>query len=116
MSDMIPITQIISCAIDTAQNYYNVVFNNNTLDYDRFIVHMKFLSQRLIRKQYISDNDSNFHNMIAKHYKNDFDCAKKIGAQIEKEFNLVFPKSEQIFLTVHLHRLSISMGLEQEEE
>ena len=54
--------------------------------------------------------------MIAKHYKNDFDCAKKIGAQIEKEFNLVFPKSEQIFLTVHLHRLSISMGLEQEEE
>ena len=41
---------------------------------------------------------------------------KKIGAQIEKEFNLVFPKSEQIFLTVHLHRLSISMGLEQEEE
>lgn len=116
MSDMIPITQIISCAIDTAQNYYNVVFNNNSLDYDRFIVHMKFLSQRLIRKQYISDNDSNFHNMIAKHYKNDFDCAKKIGAQIEKEFNLVFPKSEQIFLTVHLHRLSISMGLEQEEE
>ena len=116
MSDIIPITKIISRSIEIAQDYYNGEFNEHTLDYDRFIVHMKFLSQRLVRKQYISDNDSNFHNMIANHYENDFKCAKEIGKQIEKEFNLVFPKSEQIFLTVHLHRLSISMGLEKEEE
>lgn len=116
MSDMIPITRIISKVIETAQTYYNIQFNEHTLDYDRFIVHLKFLSQRLLRQQYIAENDSNFHNMIVKHYPNDYKCSEQIADVIKKDFGLIFPKSEKIFLTVHLHRLSISIGLEKEEE
>lgn len=115
MSDMIRITELIREVITQAQAYYDVTFDEQSVDYERFLLHLKFLSQRLFQRRYATENDTSFHNMIATHYANDFRCAQQIAAHIQLLFGLTFPVSEQIFLTVHLHRLSIAMGLSGKE-
>ena len=87
-----------------------------SVDYERFVVHLKFLAQRLFQGRYAPDGDTGFQNLIARHYAADYECAQAIGQHIRETFDLNFPSSEQFFLTVHLHRLSVSMGLSTEEE
>lgn len=116
MSDMVPITELICEIIAESQAYYGICFDKQLVDYERFILHLKFLGQRLFQKRYATEDDTAFHNMIATHYPNDFCCAQRIAAHIACQFGMHVPISEQIFLTVHLHRLSVSMGLPQKKE
>lgn len=116
MADMVPITKLIREVVTYAQAYYGVTFDETSVDYERFVVHLKFLAQRLFQGRYAPDGDVGFQNLIARHYAADYECAQAIGQHIREMFDLNFPNSEQFFLTVHLHRLSVSMGLSTEEE
>ncbi len=115
MSDMVQITELIREVIAQSQAYYGVHFDEQSVDYGRFLLHLKFLSQRLLQRRYATEGDTAFYNMIATHYADDFRCAQQIAAHIAARFGLRVPTSEQIFLTVHLHRLSIAMGIAGKE-
>lgn len=115
MSDMVQITELIREVIAQSQAYYGVQFDDQSVDYERFLLHLKFLSQRLLQRRYATEGDTGFYNMIATHYADDFRCAQQIAAHIMTQFGLKIPTSEQIFLTVHLHRLSIAMGIAGKE-
>ncbi|MDU6535882.1 MAG: hypothetical protein E6517_10625, partial [Intestinibacter bartlettii] len=49
MSGMIKITTFMQEVIDIVKNYYNIVLNEDSLDFGRFITHLKYFSQRLFR-------------------------------------------------------------------
>lgn len=115
MSDMVQITELIREVIAQSQAYYGVSFDEQSVDYERFLLHLKFLGQRLLQRRYATEGDTGFYNMIVTHYADDFRCAQQIAAHISDQFGLIVPTSEQIFLTVHLHRLSVSMGLSGKE-
>lgn len=115
MSDMMQITELIREVTTQAQAYYGVSFDEQSVDYERFLIHLKFLGQRLFQRRYATEGDTSFYDMIATHYAEDFRCAQQIAAHIAAHFGLTVPTSEQIFLTVHLHRLSVSMGLSGKE-
>lgn len=116
MSDMVQITELIREVIAQSQAYYGVQFDEQSVDYERFLLHLKFLSQRLLKRRYATEGDTGFYNMIATHYADDFRCAQQIAAHIASRFGVTVPTSEQIFLTVHLHRLSVAMGIAGEEQ
>lgn len=115
MSDMVSITELIREVIAQSQAYYGVSFDEQSVDYERFVLHLKFLGQRLLQRRYATEGDTGFYTMIATNYAEDFRCAKQIAAHIADQFELIVPTSEQIFLTVHLHRLSVAMGLSGKE-
>lgn len=116
MSDIMPITELIREILAESQAYYGVSFDKQSIDYERFVLHLKFLGQRLFQRRYAAEDDTVFQNMIATHYPKDFRCAQNIASHIASQFGLQVPISEQIFLTVHLHRLSVSMGVSEEKE
>ena len=116
MSDMVPITELIREIVSVVQDYYGSPINQHTMDYERFIVHLKFLGQRLFHaKGHAEELDTALQNMIVQHYEQDYQCAQKIAEHLQKTFGIRLPCGEMTFLTVHLHRLSLSMGLTTEE-
>lgn len=115
MSDMVPITELIREVMVRSQAYYGVSFDEQSVDYERFVLHLKFLGQRLLRRRYATEGDAGFYTMITTNYAEDFRCAQQIASHIADRFGLVVPTSEQIFLTIHLHRLSVAMGLSGKE-
>lgn len=115
MSDMVPITELIREVITQSQNYYGVSFDEKTVDYERFVVHLKFLGQRLLHRRYATEGDAGFYTMIATNYAEDLQCAQQIATHIADRFGLIVPTCEQIFLTIHLHRLSVAIGLSRKE-
>lgn len=116
MSDMVRITEMIRKIVSEVQAYYDVALDEQSLDYGRFLTHLKFLGQRITQNRYAPDDDSEFQNMIVRRYQHDYHCAERIRAALSESFGIQLPPEEMTFLTIHLHRLALSMGATNPKE
>lgn len=116
MADMVRITQMIRKIVSAVQDYYGVALDEQSLDYGRFLTHLKFLGQRITQNRYAPADDSEFQNMIVRRYQHDYRCAERIRAELEEAFAIQLPPEEMTFLTIHLHRLALSMGATNQKE
>lgn len=109
MGDMLSITMMIQGIIGIVEEYYKISLNQETLDYGRFITHLKFLGQRIFKNQTMQEDDSDFTLMIRKlvqdKYPKDFLCAKRIQSYIQSNFNHLLSSEEMFFLMTHLGKL-----------
>jgi Transcriptional antiterminator len=109
MGDMLSITKMIQGIIDIIEGDYKITLNKDTLDYGRFITHLKFLGQRIFNNQTMHENDSDFtrmiHNLIQEKYPKDFLCAKRIQSYIQENFGHLLSNEEMFFLMTHLGKL-----------
>ena len=107
MSDMVRITEFIRETLAVVERYYGRTPDEQSLDYGRFITHLKFLGQRIFKKKTLSDSGDDFLGaMIRKRYASDYTCAEQIGARVQELFDIPLSNEELVFLTIHLHRLS----------
>jgi len=108
MNNMFDITELIQAVTEIVQNYYKIELDRESLDYSRFITHMKFFGQRVFKNKIAENDDAVFHEMIKQRYKNDYECSVKIRGYILAKYNRMITEEEMIFLTVHLRRISKS--------
>lgn len=106
MPNTIDITKLIQNVLKIIKYNYQIELDEESLNYERFITHLKFFAQRIIMNKTNKDEDEEFHDMIKKQYSDDYKCAEKIAIAIEKEFKTKVPQEELIYLTVHLNRIT----------
>jgi len=106
MNDMVYITEMIQAVTEIVKKYYNIELNTNSLNYSRFITHMKFFGQRVFKNKLVVDDDTTLQNMIKERYRFDYNCAVKIRGYILARYNKKISEEEMMFLTVHLRRIS----------
>lgn len=86
--------------------HYHIEFiqDENDLNYQRLITHLKFFVQRIInRKQHEADNI--LFDIVTKNYPKAYEITEKIQIYITKKTNYVISKDELTYLTIHLQRL-----------
>lgn len=109
MSEMVNITKMIQGIIEIIESHYHCVLDQNSLDYGRFITHLKFLGQRIFKNETIQEKDSDFtqtlQKLIQEQYPKDFLCAKRIQSYVKGEFGHLLSNEEMFFLMTHLGRL-----------
>ncbi|MBP1756000.1 MAG: transcription antiterminator LicT [Firmicutes bacterium] len=109
MGDMVNITKMIQGIIDIIEDHYKITLDQETLDYGRFVTHLKFLGQRIFKNQTMQENDSDFtrmiRNLIQEKYPKDFLCAKRIQSYIQGNFEHLLSNEEMFFLMTHLGKL-----------
>lgn len=109
ISDMVNITKMIQGVIEIVENHYKITLNQESLDYGRFVTHLKFLGQRIFRNQTLQEDDSDFtlmiRNLIQENYPKEFLCAKRIQSYIQGNFGHLLSNEEMFFLMTHLGKL-----------
>lgn len=109
MGDMVNITKMIQGIIDIIEDHYKITLDQETLDYGRFVTHLKFLGQRIFKNETMQENDSDFtrmiRNLIQEKYPKDFLCAKRIQSYIQGNFDHLLSNEEMFFLMIHLGKL-----------
>ena len=109
MSVMYDITKLIQGALEVVEYYYQRKFDRESLDFNRFIVHLRFFAQRLFQAapSYTDEYDNEFRDMIrrsrARHYK----CAQHIAEYIRNAYQKEVSDAELIYLTIHLKRINL---------
>lgn len=107
MSSMFNITKLIQKIIDIVKDYYKISLDEESLNYARFITHLKFFGQRVFNNKISKDDDVTFQKMVRDRYAHDYQCAVKIREYVEETYKKTISEEEMTFLTVHLKRISI---------
>lgn len=106
MGSMIKITYFIQEILDIVRNYYSIELNEDSLDFARFITHLKYFAQRLFNNKSTESQDFQLQKMIKENYSQDYACAKQIKEFIHNQYKLDLTGEEMMFLTIHLRRIS----------
>ena len=79
-------------------------FNENDLNYQRLVTHLKFFVQRIAAKtQYTADNS--LYSIVVKSYPKAFELVAKIRDYVEIKTSYAVYNDELTYLTIHLQRL-----------
>lgn len=111
MSVMYDITRLIDEAVQVVEYYYKKQFDRESLDFSRFVVHLRYFAQRLLSNQMLADGqeeqDASFYQLIAKTCQKHYQCAKCIADYIQNTYQKELSEGELIYLTIHLKRINM---------
>ncbi|MDE6261535.1 MAG: PRD domain-containing protein [Oscillospiraceae bacterium] len=109
MSVMYDITKLIQGALDVVEYYYQKKFDRESLDFNRFIVHLRYFAQRLFQAapSHPDEYDDEFQEMIRRSCKQHYKCAQHIAEYIRNAYQKEVSDAELIYLTIHLKRINL---------
>lgn len=98
------ITQIMQEITNVIKYYYGVTFDEESVYYYRFITHLKYFAERLLKNTSYDNNEDDLLEVIKVKYKNAYNCIEKIGEFINKKYNYNLTDEEKLYLTIHVER------------
>lgn len=110
MSVMYDITRLIDGAVQVVEYYYQKQFDRESLDFSRFVVHLRYFAQRLFQDKMMPDTedeaDTAFRRMIAKSCARHYKCAQCVAEYVKNTWHKQLSQEELIYLTIHLKRVA----------
>lgn len=106
ISDVYTITYIMQevCAIVRA--CFDLTFDEDSLDYYRFITHLKFFAQRVLNDLHYEDDSHELLEAIRLKHADAYACALKVKNFMMDKYKYVIGSEELLYLTVHIARLT----------
>lgn len=105
LSNIKQISSIIQDVLNIVKYHFNIDFDEDSLNYFRFVTHLKFFAQRLMKHTHLEGEDDFLYKMIKQQYPTSFECTQKIEMYIEKHFNLTLSNEEKLYITIHIERV-----------
>ena len=109
MDDVYKITKLINGCIEIAEYYCKEKFDRDSVEFERFLAHLKYLAQRLFQNKPLPNalnDDDAFAIMIRKTCAEQYKCALCIHEYIAKTYRKSINSDELITLTIHLKKLT----------
>ena len=86
--------------------HFHMEFDEQSLDYERFITHLKFFIQRVFSGNTIEGENDKFFIMIKEQYKEEYTCALKVYDYFRNNYDLALSNEEMIYFTIHIQRVT----------
>lgn len=84
---------------------FNIMLDEDTLSYERFVTHLKFFIQRAIDKSYYPTEENDLYDFYRRKCPKAYDCARKIRTYMEEKTGNTVTDEEMMYLTVHISRV-----------
>lgn len=94
--------------LDIVTRELGIRLAEGSLHYERFITHVKFLLQRVYRKELLPDEESELAEMMKKKYPKEYACSEKIADYIEEAAGCRLSAEEIMYLSIHIRRIAMA--------
>jgi beta-glucoside operon transcriptional antiterminator len=105
MPNVVNITKLIQDVLNIVKYHFKIDIDEDSLNYFRFLTHLKFFAQRLFGGTSLVSKDDFLYEMMKEKYKDAFVCVKKIRDYIQKEHGQDLTKEEMAYLAIHIERV-----------
>lgn len=105
-------TKIIKDVLNIIKYYFSIELDEDDLNYDRLLTHLKYFAKRIVNNNQHNSTDSSFVKVISSTYPEEYSCAIKIGEHILMHNNYEINDDELVYLTMHIQRV-ISVAREK---
>jgi len=106
MSDTIQITQLTKEIVKIIQTIFELTLDKTTINYSRFITHLRYFIIRQKRKQAVSEMDVSLREIIKSRYMKSYACVLIIKDMLKREFNWSILEDELVYLIIHIERIT----------
>ena len=108
INDTFAMTNMIQGILELVKQEMGIEFDEESLHYERFVTHLKFLAQRLYRHELLKDEEIEFAKLMEGKYPGEYECSKHIAEYIEKEYGGQISGEEIMFLAIHIKRVCMT--------
>ena len=115
VKDTLKITEFLEDVMEQIKNYFHLEIDTQSLSYERFITHLKFLSIKLFASERMDDMNDDVQEMIQKICPEEYQCAGYIKTFIKERYKKDMTSAEVAYLTMHIERIRKS-SIEKGEE
>ncbi|MCC0751821.1 PRD domain-containing protein [Clostridioides sp. ZZV13-5731] len=97
--------KIVNVILQIIHYHFSIVYSKESFYYMRFVMHLKAFSQRFLSNEPSKEKIDFIYNQVRKNCKEEYECVKKIGAYIYKEYSRELPRQEELYLMIHIHKI-----------
>ena len=106
MPILMDITKLIQEILNIVKYNFNIEFDEESLNYYRFITHLKFFAQRMFNnKVYKDEKDNDLFEIVKEKYYESYKCVNKVQKFIVEKYNYNLTKEEMLYLIIHTEKL-----------
>lgn len=106
MTNTVDMTKVIQDILTIVKYHFKIEYDENALNYYRFITHLKFFAHRLVKgNHYKNENEDDLLNIIKDKYPEAYKCSEKIRKFVEKQYRYELTDEELLYLTIHIERV-----------
>ena len=113
LRDALKFPNLLKDILDIVKNELKIELDEDSLHYERFVTHVKFLLHRIYRKELLPDEEQELVQRMRKKYPQEYICSQKVAEYIEKATGSKISGEEVMYLSIHIRRVTMS---EEEEE
>ncbi|MCB5952606.1 PRD domain-containing protein [Enterococcus sp. BWT-B8] len=107
--DAVSLTQLIEEILTVIKYTLRINFVENDIYFQRFITHLKFFSERVLRDNPVDQEENQIENelfsLVSKQYPEAFEATKKVSELLKTRRDYDISKDEQVYITIHLARI-----------
>ncbi|PLT33337.1 BglG family transcription antiterminator LicT [Bacillus sp. V5-8f] len=103
--NVVNITKLVQDVLNIVKYHFRVELDEESLNYFRFLTHLKFFAQRLLNGTSMDRADDFLYDLIKDKHKEVFECTQKIKAFVESEYKRELTKEEMAYLALHIERV-----------
>ena len=92
--------------VDIVEHDLGILLDESSLHYERFVTHIKFLIQRIYRKELLSSEDRVLSLLMQRKYPREYQCSLKVAEYIMQATGSRLSEEEIMYLSVHIRRVS----------
>ena len=95
-------TRLIFQIQNIVKYWFAISIDENSLNYQRFVTHLKFFAQRVMAGEVLDNDDAELFEQIPKRYEKTLTCVHAISEFVSKNYKHTMSSSEKLYLTVHI--------------
>ncbi|SFO40521.1 PRD domain-containing protein [Anaerocolumna aminovalerica] len=100
------IIETVKDILDIVKYNFKINYNEESTAYSRFITHLRLFVQRLLTHCQLPEEQNDFlYDQIVLNCGKEYACVKKIGKYIKEKFGSTLTAPEELYLTIHIHRV-----------
>lgn len=96
------LTVMVQDILNIVKYTYNTQLDENPLNYERFVTHLRFFFKRLSKKEVVESEDGFLLEQVKIKYSQAYGCMLKV----EKYLGVELTDSEKLYLTLHIQRVT----------
>lgn len=97
--------KMINGILNTVSETFGLTYDEGSVQYERFLRHLQFFSQRVLDKSIAQSEDTFLFHLGKDQYPDALECTERIGAHIEQEYGCVVSDAEKGYLVYHIANL-----------
>ncbi|MGN0154518.1 MAG: BglG family transcription antiterminator LicT [Lachnospiraceae bacterium] len=105
MTQTAKVPDILKDIVNIVSYTMGIEMDENSLYYERFITHLKFFLERILKKEPFTEGGYELNDMVKVSYPESYRCAMRIQTYIRARLQYEVVEEELTYLTIHIQNL-----------